>query len=171
MRCPSCGGDMTVADCEGSIQVDVCDWCLGVWFDTDELRAFIQFYISEMSELPEDEMTLKRTAEPVRKHKEPQIVCPKCGVKMATLNYAYDSNVFLDSCPSCKGIWADHGEVSKIAVFIKGNKKLEEYGKALVAHKNSMDKKKVQMQYVSALGKFLSIEMRGQYFRFLRNQG
>lgn len=37
--------------------------------------------------------------------------CPKCGQKLAAEGY---SNVEIDVCPSCKGVWLDAGELKTI---------------------------------------------------------
>ena len=36
----------------------------------------------------------------------------------------------LDRCPVCKGIWTDGGEIRKLAVYTKGNPKLDALGKS-----------------------------------------
>jgi Zn-finger nucleic acid-binding protein len=57
--------------------------------------------------------------------------CPKCKVSLEVFNYSYDSNVFLDRCPNCLGIWADKGELSALAKYIKGNPEVDKYAEVL----------------------------------------
>ncbi len=40
-------------------------------------------------------------------------------IKLHKFNYAYDSNVILDKCSECGGIWADKGEVERVAGYLK----------------------------------------------------
>ncbi len=41
-----------------------------------------------------------------------ELTCPNCSTMMRT-NQRY--GVYIDFCPSCKGIWLDRGEIEKIA--------------------------------------------------------
>ena len=36
-----------------------------------------------------------------------------------SFNFAYDSNIFLNRCNACKGLWLDGGELRSVAQFIK----------------------------------------------------
>ena len=38
---------------------------------------------------------------------------------MKEFNFGYDSNIFLDKCMKCGGIWADAGEMVQVAKHIK----------------------------------------------------
>ena len=66
-------------------------------------------------------------------------MCPTCDFAMREFNYAYDSNVFLDRCEQCKGIWLDPNEIVDIAKHIQYNPKLDAFGKGLV-HKYNLQK-------------------------------
>lgn len=46
-----------------------------------------------------------RTGEPMR--------CPTCGSRLVELER---SDVLIDACPSCRGVWLDRGELDKILV-------------------------------------------------------
>ena len=59
--------------------------------------------------------------------------CPQCGAPMREFNYAYDSNVFLDRCPKCDGIWADSGEIRRIAQHLKIDPEVDAIGRGLIA--------------------------------------
>ena len=51
--------------------------------------------------------------------------------QLKKINYLADSNVILDKCPACQGIWADGGEAKAIAEHLKVNPKIEEFAAAL----------------------------------------
>jgi len=53
---------------------------------------------------------------------------------MEVVNYSYDSNVFLDKCPACGGVWTDEGEVERVARYLKGNPAVNRYTESLMAH-------------------------------------
>jgi Zn-finger nucleic acid-binding protein len=55
---------------------------------------------------------------------------------MKKFNYAYDSNIMLDKCPECGGIWTDADDLHKVAVCNKGNPKLDAFGRSLVKDKH-----------------------------------
>ena len=40
------------------------------------------------------------------------IECPKCGHGMKEISYG--SDLLIDRCTNCEGIWFDHGEVSRL---------------------------------------------------------
>lgn len=39
------------------------------------------------------------------------MLCPVCSVE---LNIRYHQNVEVDTCPKCRGVWLDRGELDKI---------------------------------------------------------
>jgi Zn-finger nucleic acid-binding protein len=47
----------------------------------------------------------RRTGEPMR--------CPTCGSRLVEVER---SDVLIDACPSCRGVWLDRGELDKILV-------------------------------------------------------
>jgi Zn-finger nucleic acid-binding protein len=50
---------------------------------------------------------------------------------MTEFNFAYDSNVFLDRCPRCRGIWTDPGEILKVAEHMKMDPRVYEVAQDL----------------------------------------
>jgi Zn-finger nucleic acid-binding protein len=59
-------------------------------------------------------------------------LCPECQVVMKEFNFAYDSNIFLDKCPRCGGIWTDAGEILKVAEHLKMDPRIYEVGHGLI---------------------------------------
>ncbi|HAZ13471.1 MAG: hypothetical protein A2X86_13155 [Bdellovibrionales bacterium GWA2_49_15] len=43
--------------------------------------------------------------------------CPKCGMKLMSLDY---KGIEIDECSSCKGIWLDANELEQIMTMEKG---------------------------------------------------
>ena len=60
---------------------------------------------------------------PANKPDESEMIraCPKCMMAMKKVNYAYDSNIIIDRCEKCAGIWTDKGELIAIAKFVKND--------------------------------------------------
>jgi len=57
-----------------------------------------------------------------KKFGEKLLKCPRCGIKMEKLK---KSNVVIDVCKKCHGMWLDAGEIDKLANMankIKGGK-------------------------------------------------
>jgi Zn-finger nucleic acid-binding protein len=55
-------------------------------------------------------------------------LCPECRAAMKEFNFAYDSNIFLDKCPRCGGIWTDAKEILKVAEHLKMDPRVYEVG-------------------------------------------
>ncbi len=129
MKCPACG--KTLASFKyNDISLDFCESCDGVWFDPGELQDSIQHMISE-GKVPDAKIELDKEVRGGFKISERSRACPRCRTGMGKLNYAYDSNVIVDKCESCGGIWTDSGELQKLAVFMKGNPVLNRLGDAI----------------------------------------
>lgn len=113
--------------------VDVCAKCGGVWFDKGELKLVVNQLIVE-NKVKAANTTVPFTKRMIEKtdQNEGYRTCPKCGLTMKKLNYAYDSNVFVDKCQGCEGIWTDKGEVKQIAQFLKKDPQVQEIGVSLV---------------------------------------
>ncbi|MBN2120540.1 MAG: zf-TFIIB domain-containing protein [Candidatus Omnitrophica bacterium] len=131
MDCPVCKIPLENIQYQDQ-SVDICKRCGGIWFDKSELYEVITSLLSEnkvdFQDIKEAYMrkplTYKRETQPVRK-------CPRCGKDMLIFNYSYDSNVILDRCLSCEGIWTDRGEIEQAARYAKGNATLNRLSIAL----------------------------------------
>jgi membrane associated rhomboid family serine protease len=53
---------------------------------------------------------------------------------MVKYNFSYDSNVILDRCDECEGIWVDGPEVRRLAIYLKGNPRLDRLAESLMDH-------------------------------------
>jgi len=119
MECPVCSYRLRRAKAK-NVVVDICTHCSGIWFDSGELQIFLRDLVKSDKINPQktslfqsrDILTTDQSVAESR-------MCPKCGLVMKTFNYAYDSNVFVDKCPRCEGIWTDGGEVKQLARLLK----------------------------------------------------
>ena len=78
---------------------------------------------------------------------------------MKEFNFAYDSNIFLDKCPRCGGIWTDAGEILKVAEHLKMDPRVYEVGWYLTNEDDvTRDIRRVKtfMQIVYIIAKALS---------------
>lgn len=113
-----------------NVEVDYCPECLGIWFDHNELEWAKNDKDQQLNWLDIDiwrdkgRFTLSKSD----RH------CPVDRVGLVQVNYD-DSNVKIDFCKMCQGIWLDRGEFKQIMAYL--NKKadyevLHHYTKDLV---------------------------------------
>jgi Zn-finger nucleic acid-binding protein len=106
--CPVCQVSL-VPQSHLGITIDVCPTCAGIWFDADELPRLREM---DPAILPR----LDHLYQPMVERYEGAVerLCPKCRLPMYHYNYLYTSNITLDSCDQCGGVWVDHGELVKM---------------------------------------------------------
>ena len=112
MKCPRCA-DVELDHIHSQL-LDECPRCGGVWYDADELRRAkdaedpdlawldFEFWKHEEGLAPSDCAT----------------DCPACGSRLVSLEYG-ETQVRVDVCPSCAGIWLDAGEFEKIMAALE----------------------------------------------------
>ena len=132
LKCPSCSNAL-VEVAGKSATVDICQSCKGIWFDCGELVTVVQ-------ELLQREDVAPRSLRPFEKSKvqtakaDSQIkrACPRCQQQMKSFNYAYNSNIILEKCSNCEGIWADAGEAREVARYLKEDPRARVLGETLL---------------------------------------
>jgi Zn-finger nucleic acid-binding protein len=128
MKCPKCEEELKEIPFQG-IKVDSCSSCKGYWFEKDELRIAKDKKEEMLSFMDID---LWESDEKFRISKE-NLLCPECSLPLYEVNYG-DSNVKIEVCNMCEGIWLDEGEFRKIIKYLKdeaGDKIMKEYLKTL----------------------------------------
>lgn len=101
MHCPHCV-DLELEPQRVSskgVEVDRCNRCKGVWFDAQELSRILTTVSTRLSP-PRGATVTRRT-------------CPKCFIPLAAFDYP-DSDVEIDMCPECHGLWLDRSEFREI---------------------------------------------------------
>ncbi len=132
MNCPVCNKKLKIISYE-SQEVDLCLKCGGIWFDKGELSKVVNGLLSKNKIDPQTvKEAYRNKLISIDKIKKLQRKCPRCNVDMSLNNYSYDSNIIIDKCPSCNGIWTDEGEIQSVAKYIKGNPDVNSSAKALV---------------------------------------
>lgn len=108
MNCPRCAGQLQTR-LIGTVEVDECQGCKGMWFDTDELRKAKDEVHPNLGWMDVELWKYKDRFRVVAK----PLNCPVCEIPMATLEYDQTA-VTIDYCPACQGIWLDGGEFRNI---------------------------------------------------------
>ncbi len=117
--CPVCQVNL-VPQTHLGITIDVCPTCAGIWFDADELPRLREL---DPTALPRIDHLYQPTVE--RYEGAGDRLCPVCRVPMYRYNYLYTSNIALDGCDLCGGVWVDHGELVKMDQLAKDARAME----------------------------------------------
>lgn len=124
MQCPH---DQSVLDrgpYEADVVVDTCPKCEGVWLDKGELEKIQETvendYRSELERVPDSTVQAYRQAR--SEHERKALSCPSCEAEMIEREHGYCSQVFIDVCTSCQGVWLDKGELKALEVFFERSK-------------------------------------------------
>ncbi len=134
MKCPICKSILLRRTVEGN-ELFFCSRKHGTSINIDCLGKVIQELASQ-PETPDAEIKdVFHLSGPERAVDEKRI-CPECGLKMKTFNYAYNSNIFLDRCFECGNVWIDAEEFSTLISYTKGNPKIDNLTRAVSDHKS-----------------------------------
>ncbi|MBA7630143.1 hypothetical protein ES703_37653 [subsurface metagenome] len=120
MKCPRDNSVFESQVYEADVEVDVCPSCQGIWLDKGELEQVEEIrehdYSEELKRIPN---LIGNAYEMARQKKLGVIHCPKCGIELSNHEYAYCSQIIIDVCPKCEGIWLDKGEIEALEVFFE----------------------------------------------------
>ena len=105
MNCPKCDGVLEPAQIRDT-QVDQCSTCRGIWFDEDELPTLLALTPTQLR-------PLAGGASPEETDRRPA-VCPRDQSSLLRVHSANAPRVIVDSCPACRGLWLDGGELEKL---------------------------------------------------------
>ena len=114
MKCPVCKTENLKKGLFYQTEIDYCSKCLGLWFDQDELRIAKDEKDETLRWLDvnlwHDETKFKLS--------QGKKFCPKDIVPLYEVAYN-DSEIKVDLCNLCKGVWLDRGEFKKIIEYLK----------------------------------------------------
>lgn len=120
MRCPRDKGQLDGCFYEDDIAVDECQECHGIWLDAGELEKVQESmehdHSGELKNIPDFAIRAYRMAKAKR---ESELECPICGRPMDKNEYGYCSQIIIDVCSVCQGIWLDKGELEALEVFFE----------------------------------------------------
>lgn len=98
-----------------SIPIRRCPRCGGTWYEKDQLR------ILKDKEAHGDycwmNLDLWKDADKFRAASTPRYTCPADNDPLTAVHYG-DSNIVVDICPTCKGVWLDKREYSQIIKYL-----------------------------------------------------
>lgn len=120
MKCPRDGSELQAKIYEANIEIEKCHICDGVFLDAGKLELIQETHEHDYSEQLSQMPNLIGMAYHLAHEKNLEAVaCPNCGGECERREYAYCSQVMIDKCLSCHGIWLDHGELEALEIFFE----------------------------------------------------
>lgn len=120
MKCPVDQAELDEEKYESDIVIDRCPDCRGVWLDHRELEGIQESlerdYSSELQQVPDH---VARAYQMARAEAAPTRPCPECGIELDRKEYGYCSQILIDACRQCRGVWLDRGELEALEVFFE----------------------------------------------------
>ncbi|MBN1796963.1 MAG: zf-TFIIB domain-containing protein [Spirochaetales bacterium] len=115
LRCPLHSCELTTVYLD-TVLIDYCPECYGIWLDFGEIENLLK------KKLETNQLFKTKLAESVI-HEEDQPVNKKCPVCLKPLQKKkhYSSNVHIDICRICGGVWLDSGEFAALYLDNKGD--------------------------------------------------
>jgi Zn-finger nucleic acid-binding protein len=106
--CPGCRTELKDTSL-GSVRIDECPKCHGIWFRDEELRLAKD---AEDHDLVWLDFEIWRHADRFTRGEE-NLECPDCRSSLVQVHYG-DTPITADYCTACRGVWLDKGEFEKI---------------------------------------------------------
>lgn len=113
MNCPKCNAEFESRNV-GDVQIDECIQCHGIWFDPDELEQATQVVEEDLRWM---EFDLWKDQD-LFQVSQGEMKCPRCKTTMAAVQYD-PTDVTVDTCVRCRGIWLDKGEFKLIIAALE----------------------------------------------------
>jgi Zn-finger nucleic acid-binding protein len=132
MICPGCQSSLTFEQVY-YCKIYPCTRCDGIWLREEIFPRLAGSLAVNVDKPDHDYLNLFKPGKvALPDSKSRPRLCPECHAAMKEFNFAYDSNIFLDKCPRCGGIWTDAGEILKVAGHLKMDPRIYEVGWNLV---------------------------------------
>lgn len=115
MKCPRNATDLNQTE-HNEVAYYRCPTCGGSWFANDRLRVLKDK--ASGGDYRWIDIDLWKERDDFRSGSQQQLVCPSDGGAMVTVDYS-DSDVHVDICTTCQGIWLDADEYAKITSYLE----------------------------------------------------
>jgi Zn-finger nucleic acid-binding protein len=100
------------------IELDYCNSCKGVWFDSGELELLLKSHSLEEPEAFFDGILNSQEAASSEKKRN----CLFCGRKMKKTALGGQPGILIDMCRDKHGLWFDGGEVAQLIRRLAGER-------------------------------------------------
>ena len=112
---------MTRETYEGNVVVDRCTTCAGIWLDAGELKDVQETIEHDYSHQLGRIDTVADSYALARQKTQANVDCPKCGSALHASEYGYCSQILIDRCADCGGVWLDAGELQELEKFFEAS--------------------------------------------------
>ena len=92
---------------QGSVEVDRCHNCKGIWFDEFELETLKKDEGSEEVDTGDAKVGKEQ-------NKNDRLTCPKCSTQMIRMVDLNQTHIWFEHCGSCFGYFFDAGELREL---------------------------------------------------------
>src|SRR5680860_426009 len=164
MKCPKCKIEDLKETKINGVKIDRCSHCGGLWFDKNELRISRDNRDNNLIwldfDLWEDKNKLMVSGK--------SIDCPRDGKPLFKIKYG-STDIMVDICLDCHGVWLDKNELDKIIAQLKekiNSETIPEYinnlGQGIVEllkHPNHVD---VELKHLAIVMKLLEYRIIAQ---------
>ena len=117
MICPTCEHTMVAVEYH-NIELDYCNNCKGVWFDSGELDLLLKSQsLAEPQVFFDDILNSQEAVSSEKKRK-----CPICGREMKKTAIGGQPAILIDVCGDRHGLWFDGGEVAQLMSRLVGER-------------------------------------------------
>ncbi|MBM3472624.1 MAG: hypothetical protein FJX75_05055 [Armatimonadetes bacterium] len=108
--CPRCTKVLEQVVVDG-VTVEGCHGCGGAWFDRGELDEVAHRDPAALERI--DAAFTPKAGQPPAPYSSMR--CPVCLDRLARFEFKHFPGIELDGCRKCRGVWADDGELARIA--------------------------------------------------------
>ncbi len=140
--CPQCTTKLQTIDLDsdGTLFIERCTTCLGMFFDCHELEAYLEKNVTPPSGVDFSKLNKITANQDYTKRTVVYRKCPVCGELMHRNNFGARSGIIVDRCKK-HGVWVDGGELKRIVEWKKA-------GGEILDKKRMVEKEKEQQRRV-----------------------
>ncbi|NJL82140.1 MAG: zf-TFIIB domain-containing protein [Chloroflexaceae bacterium] len=112
----------------GGVEVNRCDHCAGIWFDSLEADLLKNIQGSESLDIGDPETGQQYDQTPGN------LSCPRCNHRLIRMVDIDEHSIWYEKCPRCQGVWLDAGEFKKFKANFQP-KSLGQFARKILGHK------------------------------------
>ena len=124
MRCPDCDNTLVQNQTDRGV-VHQCDKCFGMWFDRDEFNQYSLWLACERKLGAGKPLFRTKPASGVDGMQDMPKLCPVCHEKLTKKYFADYSNILIDKCEICKGVWTNDVKMRMIVLHIQNDPEVD----------------------------------------------
>jgi Zn-finger nucleic acid-binding protein len=121
--CPHCEKPLQTININGTVLIERCEYCFGLFFDPGEIDILLESTIPNVSDANRQYLDNINKDRHQANKKVKYIKCPVCRTFMNRRVFGHRSGVVVDRCKN-HGIWLDSGEITHLMEWKKAGGQL-----------------------------------------------